>query len=331
MVRNVSRVALLVACSLLVPTIAQAAEPAPAKSKADEAEARARYEKGQMLYKDGAFETALVELKHAHELAPSYKILYNIAQVHRQLNDFAGSLQAFEQYLEEGGAGVAPKRKQEVDKEIAELKERVGTVAVTTSRAGGEILLDDVSQGTAPLPKPLVVNPGTRKITLVVAGNAPVTRAVTVASGEEAKVELEIVEASSDTGGGRPDGPVRPPPPERRVPTIAYVGWGATGLFAVGAGVTGFLALGASRDLRDKRQTPNQTKESLQSAADKTKQLALISDVCTGLAVVGAGVSLYLTVKGEEVPSTASAKPKSFSERMQVGFGPGSVAVAGSF
>jgi hypothetical protein len=95
--------------------------------------------------------------------------------------------------------------------------------------------------------------------------------------------------------------------------------------------VTGFLALGASRDLRDKRQTPNQTKESLQSAADKTKQLALISDVCTGLAVVGAGVSLYLTVKGEEVPSTASAKPKSFSERMQVGFGPGSVAVAGSF
>lgn len=328
MVRNVSRVALLVACSLLAPTIAQAADP-PAKSKADEAEARSRYEKGQTLYKDGAYEAALVELKRAYELAPSYKILYNIAQVHRQLNDFAGSLQAFEQYLEEGGAGVQPKRKQEVDKEIAELKERVGTVTVTTTRTGGEILLDDVKQGVAPLSKPLVVNPGTRKITLVVAGNAPVTRAVTVASGEQAKVELEIVEVSQEGGGGRSEGPVRPPPPERRVPTIAYVGWGATGLFAVGAGVTGFLALSASRDLRDKRQTPNQTKESLQSAADKTKQMALISDVCTGLAVVGASVSLYLTVKGEEVP--AAAKNKSIPSRMQVGFGPGSVAVSGSF
>jgi hypothetical protein len=305
--------------------------PVGAKSKADEGEARARYEKGQALYKEGAFEAALVELQRAYELAPSYKILYNIAQVHRQLNDFAGSLKAFERYLAEGDKGIAPKRKQEVDKEIAELKEKVGSITVSTTRQGGEILLDDVSQGMAPLPGPLVVNPGTRKITLSVSGNAPVTRAVTIASGESQKVELEIVDAQGDGGGARGDGGSSrpPPPPARRVPTLAYVGWGATGLFAVGAGVTGFLALSSSRDLRDKRQAPDATKSGLESAADKTKQMALISDVCTGVAVVAAGVSLYLTVKGEEVPATSARQRARLP--VDVGFGPGSVSVSGAF
>lgn len=339
MLRAKSWGVVLVGCALLGPTLAPReafAQTPPTKadkSKADEAEARTRYEKGQALYKDGAFEAALVELQRAYELAPSYKILYNIAQVHRQLNDFAGSLKAFERYLSEGDKGIAPKRKQEVDKEIAELKEKVGNLTVTTPRAGGEILLDDVSQGVAPLPGPLVVNPGTRKVTLSVSGNAPVTRAVTVASGESQKVELDIVEAGSGDGGGRGGdggGSKAAPVPKRRVPTVAYVTWGATGVFAVGAGVTGFLALSASRDLRDKRQSPDSTKASLDKAADKTSQMALISDVCTGLAVVGAGVSLYLTIKGEEVPPEQAARRKPLLP-VQVGFGPGSVAVAGSF
>ena len=331
MVRAARWVAVVACCSLLTPTVALAQAPgSTAKSKGDEVEARTRYEKGQALYKDGAFEAALVELQRAYELAPSYKILYNIAQVHRQLNDFAGSLRAFEKYLVEGDKAIAPKRRQEVEKEVVELKERVGNLMVVTSRAGAEILVDDVVQGKAPLPGPFVVNPGTRKVTLSLFGKAPVTKAVTVASGETFRVELEIVEATPPPGGGDrgPEVGPRASVPERRVPTVAYVTWGATGLLAFGAGVTGFLALGASRDLRDKRQKPDASKAGLDTAADKTKQMALISDICTGLAVVGAGVSAYLTIRGEEVPPASAQRN---APPLQIGLGVGAVTVAGAF
>ncbi len=61
----------------------QAADP--------EVEARERYERALKLYEERAFDAALVELKLAAELRPSYKLLYNIAQVRLAMNDFAAA------------------------------------------------------------------------------------------------------------------------------------------------------------------------------------------------------------------------------------------------
>src|SRR5689334_10179045 len=77
----------LAAAALAVPSASAQQQPSPKAL----AEARQRYDKGKQLYSEGAFDAALAELQRSYELAPSYKILYNIALVQRARNDFAGS------------------------------------------------------------------------------------------------------------------------------------------------------------------------------------------------------------------------------------------------
>ena len=120
----------LVACSLL-------AGVAQAQNKVDEAKAHVK--SGAELYDENNFRGALVEFQRAYELAPSYKIMFNIAQVQMELADYAGALTAYSRYLSEGGPDVPANRRSEVVIEIERLKGRVGSIAVQTV-AGAEVL-----------------------------------------------------------------------------------------------------------------------------------------------------------------------------------------------
>src|SRR5688572_24519815 len=95
------------------------AEGAPAAEGASDSdqkltEAKSRYKAGLTLYDDGAFDAARVQFERAYELAPSYRILYNIGLVYKQLNEFVGSLKALEKYLTEADDEVPPERREEV-------------------------------------------------------------------------------------------------------------------------------------------------------------------------------------------------------------------------
>jgi tetratricopeptide (TPR) repeat protein len=86
---------------------------APAESPKLE-DAQRRFQRGIELYREADFNAALVEFKRAHEMVPSYKILYNLGQVSYQRHDYAGALRYFRQYLDEGGAAIATDRRLEV-------------------------------------------------------------------------------------------------------------------------------------------------------------------------------------------------------------------------
>src|SRR5262245_24707637 len=107
---------LFLAASLVLSTIPASAEaPASGDGSADRLrEARGRFERGIELYEEGDMDAALVELRRAYELAPSYKLLFNIGQVHLQKSDYASALDAFERYLAQGGENVATKRRREL-------------------------------------------------------------------------------------------------------------------------------------------------------------------------------------------------------------------------
>ncbi|MEZ4302901.1 MAG: hypothetical protein R3B70_48710, partial [Polyangiaceae bacterium] len=74
-------IASLVALAAIAPALPVTEAWAQQPSAKALAEARTRYEKGKQLYGEGAFDAALAELQRSYELAPSYKILYNIALV----------------------------------------------------------------------------------------------------------------------------------------------------------------------------------------------------------------------------------------------------------
>jgi hypothetical protein len=97
-----------------------------------------------------------------------------------------------------------------------------------------------------------------------------------------------------------PEAPKPPPSSPNRVPAYAVLGIG--GAAAVGALVTGLVANGkfASAEKDCKPSCPDKT-------VDSIKSMALVSDILTGVAVVGVGVGavLFFTAK----PGTETAAP----------------------
>ena len=141
-----SLLASLVALASFTPASARADDDAKKVAAPPSEEASQRFRSGVAFYKDKDFAAALVEFKRAYELVPNYSVLYNLGQTGRELKDYAAALEAFEQYLDEGGARVAPARHKEVAAAIVEegevhvseaLDDRSETGAVGNALGGG--------------------------------------------------------------------------------------------------------------------------------------------------------------------------------------------------
>ena len=262
---------------------APAAFADPGKPTVDEA--KIHFKTGAELYDENNFRGALVEFQRAYDLAPSYRILYNIGQVDMELADYAGALIAYKRYLREGGPDVPADRQSEIKGEIGRLEGRVGHIIVQT-QAGTEVLVDDLSVGFAPLPEPLVVNTGRHKLTARPPNQLPVDRVVDVAGQQE----LTIAVANDAPVGtvARVEAPKGPPSQAPK-----YVALGATVAFAAAAATSGYLAHLAQDRLTTLRDSFPVTQPELSAEESKETRDAYISDAFTAAAVISAGISLY--------------------------------------
>jgi hypothetical protein len=324
-----------VALVLCVAAPAQGQDAADDEQREAMGEAQARFRRGLELYAEDDFRAALVEFQRAYELAPSFRILYNIAQVQFQLQDYAGSLRSFERYLQEGADGIDAGRRADVERDMERLRTRVARIAISAEHDGVEVYVDDVLMGVTPLP-PVLVSSGRRLVRARLEGHAPVTHVVDVAGAEEVTLRLQFDGANSKpTEPEVPNTvlsvpiPAVPAPASPAVPdgpeeaSVPWVGWTLTGLLAVGAVTTGVLALRASSDLQDLRGTPNVGRDALDEASSDAKRWALATDVLGVGAVVAGGISLYLTLDRDAEPQRASG--------VQWNLGPGSLGVVGRF
>lgn len=310
-----AKVATFVLASLVVAATARA------DSKLDEA--KAHLASGTQLYDENNFRGALVEFQKAYELAPSWRILFNIGQVEMEVQDYAGALRAYSRYLKEGGPDVPPDRLAQVNSEIERLKGRVGFLVVQTA-AGAQVLVDDVQVGYAPLPDAVAVSAGQHRVTVTLAGREPLTRVFDVAGRESVTAALAI-EASGSTGPTQPavtTTAAKPDGPKSKTPV--YVMWGVTGGLAIGAGVFAVMAHSADNDLATLRATYPVTDAQLASQHDKVVQDAAITDILTAATVASAGIALYLTV-------TRMGKLETPERAVQLHVSPSGFALAGRF
>ncbi|WP_394827263.1 PEGA domain-containing protein [Pendulispora albinea] len=326
--------ALLVSSSSLA--FGQEPPPAPPAGKAAEhpanamAEARKRHDLGLKLYDDGNYEAARIEFERAFALAPSHRILYNIALAYRALNNYVDALNTFERYLAEGGSEIQPDRRARVEKDIAELRSRIARVRVITNVPGVEISIDGIVVGKAPLTKPLPVNPGVRKVSGQAPGYLPRTITITVGSTDEATADLEL-ESLSKTA--------RPEPKSNPWVAPAVVGWSATGVAAITAGVFAALSLNAKSDQRDKLEQMGVTHDELKSARDKTQTLSGVADALLITTAVFAGVSTFFTVKLMTTKHHAEGEKHARQpelrnlelRNLELHWGPGGIAASASF
>ncbi|PKN31962.1 MAG: hypothetical protein CVU63_21225, partial [Deltaproteobacteria bacterium HGW-Deltaproteobacteria-20] len=133
-------------------------------SSADVKEARVRYDRAIQLYRQRAYESALVEFQKAYELAPSYRIDYNIAQVYQELGDPAGAMRSLHRHLQDGGDQLTGTKRKRAEQELAGLRTKVAELVIRTNLEGAEVTVNEVVLGTTPLSDQVWVNPGRQRV-----------------------------------------------------------------------------------------------------------------------------------------------------------------------
>jgi hypothetical protein len=306
-------------CLLVTAAFASAAEARPKKAPDASAqpapEAQQRFQRALDLYEEGNLDAARAELQRAYELAPNFKLLFNLGQVAFELHDYPAALAAFEKYLADGGPKVPDARRAQVEADIEKLKARVARVEVAADVAKADVFVDDVQMGSTPLPRPLVVSAGRRKITVTKSGYLAVTRWVDLAGGDTSQINVELAEPPANRLAPPPapvayDAAVTPTVPVSdvvRAPGAPaserphgagalWAGWALAGSLAVAAGVTGTLAYTSSRNLEDERNRQGANRPDLDRRSGEVRDLALATDILAGAAFVSAGITLVLTL-----------------------------------
>lgn len=278
------------------PGAGSPATPAPpggdvSKDKVKEADEH--FSRGRQLFDEGDYQLALVEFNRAYELAPNYRVLFNIAQINIQLFNYAAARIAIEKFLKDGGADIPPARKAQAERDLAMLKTRTATLSVT-STPPADVTIDDASAGSAPFTQPMLVNAGARKVTVSKPGYVSQTQTVTVAGGDARALTFTLQPVPTDE---RPEGPKVQATLEKNY-TPATIGWVTTGVLAAGAVVFGSFYLSRASDL-DTYSDPasNVTPKERDEYEASATRMAVAADVFGILAVAAAGVSLYFTLK----------------------------------
>jgi PEGA domain len=186
---------------------------------------------------------------------------------------------------------VRPDIAKRAGSKLDELVGRVGLVTLVVVPAGASITLGGAELGTAPLPEPLVLLPGTYTLSFQADGFQPREAELHVDAGAEIErtVELEAVKVIVQ--------PVRPASESRDevIPRSS----GARGPFVLGAGISGAAAIGfgvfgglASRHHATftGRATSSAARD---DARTRGERYALASDISLVTAVAAAGFTVY--------------------------------------
>ncbi|HVM69422.1 MAG TPA: PEGA domain-containing protein [Gaiellaceae bacterium] len=299
----------------------------PAQADDAKKEAQQLFEQALKQAESGDARAALGSFRGAYEKYPSFRVLYNIAQICTRLDDAACTLRAYERYLRDGGADVPAKRRAEVEGQIQVLRRKIATVTITSNTAGAEIWIDDERIGRTPLPGPTPVNAGPHSVRLV-HEDQKVERTVDIAGlGESITIELEVpkAEPAAEAKAAEPAIAAKSAAPAER--PFPVVPWAVTGGFAVATAVTGVLAATSYASFEETRDRFGITKAELDDAQASARNLLLLTGLFGTITIASASVAGYFTFLAR--PSTTTAAPAAPAARL--GLGPRGVVFAGTW
>ncbi|MEO6603759.1 MAG: PEGA domain-containing protein [Polyangiaceae bacterium] len=285
-------------------------------------EARERFKRGVVLYREGSFDAAFAEFRRAYELSPNYRVLYNLAQVQVERHDSVAAIDAFAQYLQQGGSEIEPERRAQVERDMATLRSRVAELTITSNVSGVRVSIDGVESGTLPLAAPLLVNSGVRQLLLEKLGYRSVSRTQAIAGAQPLQLSLnleKLTEGATDgqragTGeaSGMPGAPAAPHARAHSLSTPFWVSAIATGLFAGGAVTFGILATNRNQKLDDQLNQFPADPRATSDARSSLKTEAALTDVFTGAALVAGAATVYFALtsnSAREAPKQNAALP----------------------
>lgn len=290
----------LVLAGLLPLTAAHAQEPAPdaqvvikevPPADGDVERARSHFKRGVEHYRDGDASAALTEFKRAYDIAPNYRLLFNLGQVSQELRDYPAAHDYYTRYLAEGGDSIEPARRAEIEAALVKIANRIGTLELTSSVTGAEFFVDDVSVGVAPLATSVEVSAGRRRISARAAGHEAIHQVLDVVGGETERVHFDF--PPNEPAPVATPAPLRAEP-DSGMPPAFWFGIG-TGALAISAGVMAYLTSQDNAAYQDALERPT-SEDELEEIADRTKTKALITDILLAATVAAAATTVVFVV-----------------------------------
>jgi hypothetical protein len=331
--RRLLRAAVVVsvlACVAFEAPIARAQVPAQQPKNVEEG--RVRFARGIELYKEGDFHAALAEFRAAFATAPSFRIHYNLGQTLYQLQDYAGAVRAFDQYLSEGGSKIEPDRRKDVEADLAKLRPRVARLTFVVNVPSAELVIDDQPSGQAQGRQHLV-SEGRRRISVTASGYLTETRVLDLAGAQRVDLTFELKPIG---GAALPagDGGATRAEPQRTEKSRApfYVGLVATGALGAATGVTAIIAASKHSSFEKALQSPNDP-GAIADARSSTRSAALVADVLGLATVVSAGLTVvaFVLTSGKESSTTGQTASARAGTHVSAVVGPTSFGLTGTF
>jgi hypothetical protein len=250
-------------------------------------EAKTAFMQGVELYDAGKHEQAAVAFETAYKLKPSFKILFNIAQVENELGHFAAALEAYTRYLAEGGDEVPAERLEAVKAEIKRLNALVGMIVVECPVDGAKVKVDNEAQGKTPLGGPIFVDLGKHEVVVKHGQQELLSEVIKVGGGETVTVVVETDAGTGSAGAGDDeDEPAR---------VWTWVAFGVGAAAGITGGVLGGVSMSKKKEL-DKDCVDTHCPAGSQGEIDTITKLNLTADVLYGVAAVGVVAGIVLAI-----------------------------------
>jgi hypothetical protein len=195
------------ACCLLATGARAVAQPSGDGAKA---RASALTREGTRAYQGGDYAAALARFQEAYAVFPSPRLLFNLGQCFGRVGRYVDATESFERFLTSAGNAPASAR-VEAERSLEQMRDKVARIEVAANVAAAEVVIDGVSRGLTPLPRPTLVAAGTHQVVVQKAGAEPFQRRLEVLGGTIARVDAEL----------RFPAPAPPPPPAVAEPAPA--------------------------------------------------------------------------------------------------------------
>lgn len=281
------------------------------------------------------YENAVTAFHSSIAAGDDVGVYFELASVEEKLGRFDRAATHYRTVVQ-ATSGVRADVQKKAAAKFDELSMEVGLVTLTVDPEGAAISLGGEVIATSPMTVPVVLMPGTYTLSFAADGFQPKDAEIKVEAGSESEraIELEPIKIVVTPPGPVDESPAAPPPVAAAPSMLPiYVGGGvAVGAASIGL-ITGILAVSRHGTFTGADATRNERLDARTSG----ENLALVTDLALGTAVVAAGFTAYwyfFKYKPGKAKFSAEAAPSTMSKVDLVPWvqsEAGGFSVAGSF
>ena len=206
------------------------------------------YKKGNELYDKGKFADAETMYRAAFELRQSFEIAGNLGDVEMIQGKPREAAEHLALALREFPPSGKPAQKDALRKRLKDAAGLIGTVKLSVSAPGAEILLDGQAIGKSPIENEVYVDRGEHTLEARLAGHEPAKETITATTGSTHDVSLTLKKVEPPKPPPKPVAPVETGSEAPKKNIIVIIGGAMVSVAAVATGVGLTVAANSASD-----------------------------------------------------------------------------------